>query len=29
MNPKGWENDTKPRYLVVNADEGVLLLDVP
>lgn len=22
MNPKGWENDTKPRYLVVNADEG-------
>lgn len=22
MNAKGWENDTKPRYLVVNADEG-------
>ncbi|KAK5174010.1 NADH dehydrogenase [ubiquinone] flavoprotein 1, mitochondrial [Saxophila tyrrhenica] len=22
MNFKGWENDTKPRYLVVNADEG-------
>lgn len=22
MNPKGWENDKKPRYLVVNADEG-------
>lgn len=22
MNPKGWEDDTKPRYLVVNADEG-------
>lgn len=22
MNPKGWEQDTKPRYLVVNADEG-------
>ncbi|KAL8970538.1 MAG: hypothetical protein Q9183_001472 [Haloplaca sp. 2 TL-2023] len=22
MNVKGWENDTKPRYLVVNADEG-------
>ena len=22
MNSKGWENDTKPRYLVVNADEG-------
>ena len=22
MNPKGWDEDTKPRYLVVNADEG-------
>ncbi|KIW73743.1 NADH-ubiquinone oxidoreductase 51 kDa subunit, mitochondrial [Phialophora macrospora] len=22
MNFKGWENDKKPRYLVVNADEG-------
>lgn len=22
MNFKGWEDDTKPRYLVVNADEG-------
>jgi NADH dehydrogenase (ubiquinone) flavoprotein 1 len=22
MNPKGWEDDSKPRYLVVNADEG-------
>lgn len=22
MNFKGWEKDTKPRYLVVNADEG-------
>lgn len=22
MNPKGWEKDKKPRYLVVNADEG-------
>ena len=22
MNPKGWENGTTPRYLVVNADEG-------
>jgi|SRR5579862_1857680 len=22
MNFKGWEQDTKPRYLVVNADEG-------
>ena len=22
MNPKGWDQDTKPRYLVVNADEG-------
>ncbi|KKA30626.1 hypothetical protein TD95_000852 [Thielaviopsis punctulata] len=22
MNFKGWENDNKPRYLVVNADEG-------
>lgn len=22
MNFKGWENDSKPRYLVVNADEG-------
>ena len=22
MNFKGWETDTKPRYLVVNADEG-------
>lgn len=22
MNTKGWEKDPKPRYLVVNADEG-------
>lgn len=22
MNFKGWDEDTKPRYLVVNADEG-------
>lgn len=22
MNFKGWDDDTKPRYLVVNADEG-------
>jgi hypothetical protein len=22
MNPKGWEKENKPRYLVVNADEG-------
>lgn len=22
MNPKGWEKDGKPRYLVINADEG-------
>ncbi|KAK5943997.1 NADH dehydrogenase [ubiquinone] flavoprotein 1, mitochondrial [Knufia obscura] len=22
MNFKGWENDKKPRYLVINADEG-------
>jgi NADH dehydrogenase (ubiquinone) flavoprotein 1 len=22
MNFKGWEKDTKPCYLVVNADEG-------
>ncbi|KAK2074477.1 hypothetical protein P8C59_008682 [Phyllachora maydis] len=22
MNPKGWDQDKKPRYLVVNADEG-------
>ncbi len=22
MNTKGWEKDPKPRYLIVNADEG-------
>lgn len=22
MNPKGWEKDNKPRYLIINADEG-------
>lgn len=22
MNKPGWEKDNRPRYLVVNADEG-------